>query len=155
MWWLTQLPSLPPAQPTPSYRLPPVAMTTMKAQRTGFNTLHNWGLFLFDWVSDWVGDPIKKEKDRKEKIKGSWPGTCIQYTRLHDYALVLCCSVKTSVPFNNQCLWVLFYNCFFLSFLTHKQITHNMYTYIIYRERISIWLFKHNFLITMSSLEHM
>ena len=26
--------------------------------------------------------PIKKEKDRKEKVIGSWPGTCIQYTRL-------------------------------------------------------------------------
>ena len=28
---------------------------------------------------------IKKEKDRKERIKGSWPGTCILYTRLHIY----------------------------------------------------------------------
>ena len=27
--------------------------------------------------------PIKKEKDRKEKVIWSWPGTCIQYTRLH------------------------------------------------------------------------
>ena len=27
--------------------------------------------------------PIKKEKDRKEKVIGSWPGTCIQYTQLH------------------------------------------------------------------------
>ena len=25
---------------------------------------------------------IKKEKDRKEKVIWSWPGTCIQYTRL-------------------------------------------------------------------------
>ena len=24
----------------------------------------------------------KKEKDRKEKVIGSWPGTCTQYTRL-------------------------------------------------------------------------
>ena len=23
------------------------------------------------------------EKDRKEKVIGSWPGTCIQYTLLH------------------------------------------------------------------------
>ena len=28
MWWPTRLPPLPPAQPIPSYRLPPVAMTT-------------------------------------------------------------------------------------------------------------------------------
>ena len=25
----------------------------------------------------------KKEKDREEKVIGSWPGTCIQYTQLH------------------------------------------------------------------------
>ena len=47
----------------------------LRAQPTGFNTLDNWG----------HKKKIKKEKDSKEKIKGSWPGTCIQYTRLHLY----------------------------------------------------------------------
>ena len=45
---------------------------TLPAQRTSFNTLDNWAI---------------KEKDRKEKVIGSWPGTCIQYTRLHIYII--------------------------------------------------------------------
>ena len=40
-----------------------------------FNTLDNWG--------HKTPTQSKRIKDRKEKIKGSWPGTCIQYTRLH------------------------------------------------------------------------
>ena len=40
---------------------------------TTFNTLDNWAI---------NPHPIKKKKDRKEKVIGSWPGTCIQYTRL-------------------------------------------------------------------------
>ena len=50
---------------------------TLPAQHTTFNTLDNWAI-----------KPTpnqKKEKDRKEKVTGSWPGTCIQYTRLHLY----------------------------------------------------------------------
>ena len=45
---------------------------------TGFNTLDNWG--------HKTPTQSKRINDRKEKIKGSWPGTCVQYTRLH----VLC-----------------------------------------------------------------
>ena len=45
---------------------------TLPAQHTTFNTLDNWAI-----------NPIKKEKDRKEKVIGSLPGTCIQYTWLH------------------------------------------------------------------------
>ena len=37
-----------------------------------FNTLDNWG--------HKTPTQSKKEKDRKEKIKGSWPGTCIKWT---------------------------------------------------------------------------
>ena len=33
---------------------------------------------------------VKKEKDQKEKVIGSLPGTCIQYTRLHLYTLHVC-----------------------------------------------------------------
>ena len=47
---------------------------TLPSQRTGFNTLDNWG--------HKTPTQSKRIKDRKEKIKGSWPGTCIQYTRL-------------------------------------------------------------------------
>ena len=50
---------------------------TLPAQRTCFNTLDNWG--------HKTPTQSKRIKDRKEKIKGSWPGTCIQYTRLHYY----------------------------------------------------------------------
>ena len=45
---------------------------TLPAQHTTFNALDNWAI-----------NPIKKEKDQKEKVIGSWPGTCMQYTRLH------------------------------------------------------------------------
>ena len=48
--------------------------------------------------------PIKKEKDRKEKIKGSWPRTCIQYTRLHMVSIkwrtLMLCSRYTSLTLN-------------------------------------------------------
>ena len=40
---------------------------TRRAQRTSFNTLDNWG--------HKTPTQSKKRKDRKEKIKGSWPGT--------------------------------------------------------------------------------
>ena len=40
---------------------------TRRAQRTSFHTLDNWGHKLKSRSSY----PIKKEKDRKEKIKGS------------------------------------------------------------------------------------
>ena len=48
---------------------------TLPAQRTGFNTLDNWG--------HKIPAQSKRIKYKKEKIKGSWPGICIQYTRLH------------------------------------------------------------------------
>ena len=48
---------------------------TQQAQRTHFNTLDNWG--------HKTPTQSKRIKDRKEKIKGSWPRTCIQYTWLH------------------------------------------------------------------------
>ena len=51
---------------------------TLPAQRTSFNTLDNWAI---------NPPPNQKEKDRKEKVIGSWPGTCIQYTRLHIYII--------------------------------------------------------------------
>ena len=41
---------------------------TMLAQRTSFNALDNWG-HKIPTQSKWG------EKDRKEKVKGSWPGT--------------------------------------------------------------------------------
>ena len=40
-------------------------------------TLDNWG--------HKTPTQSKRIKDRKEKIKGSWTGTCIQYTWLHYY----------------------------------------------------------------------
>ena len=43
-----------------------------------FNTLDNLG--------HKIPHPVKKEKDRREKDIGSWPGTCIQYTRLHFFS---------------------------------------------------------------------
>ena len=55
---------------------------TLPAQHTTFNTLDNWAI-----PPPPPPHPIKKEKDRKEKVIGSWPGTCIQYTRLHIYLL--------------------------------------------------------------------
>ena len=39
---------------------------TLPAQHTTFNTLDNWAIKK--------PHPIKKEKDRKEKVIGSWPG---------------------------------------------------------------------------------
>ena len=39
---------------------------TLPAQHTTFNTLDNWG--------HKTPTQIKKEKDRKERIKWSWPG---------------------------------------------------------------------------------
>ena len=50
---------------------------TRRAQRTSFNTLDNWGHKL-------GRNPIKKEKDRKERLKDHSPKH-IQYTRLHEY----------------------------------------------------------------------
>ena len=47
---------------------------TLLAQRASFNTLDNWG--------HKTPAQSKKRKDRKEKIKRSWPKTCIQYTQL-------------------------------------------------------------------------
>ena len=44
---------------------------------TTFNTLDNWGHKTHKF----------KEKDRKEKVIGSWPGTCMQYTQLQTKAL--------------------------------------------------------------------
>ena len=41
---------------------------TLKAQRTSFNTLDNWG-HKIDTQSK------KRKDDRKEKVKGSWPWT--------------------------------------------------------------------------------
>ena len=40
----------------------------MQAQRTSFNTLDNWG-------HKTPTDSKKRKDDRKEKVKGSWPGT--------------------------------------------------------------------------------
>ena len=55
---------------------------TLPSQRTGFNTLDNWG--------HKTPTQSKRIKDRKEKIKGSWPGTCVQYTRLHPpYSIII------------------------------------------------------------------
>ena len=57
------------------------------AQRTGLNTLDNWG--------HKTPTQSKRIKDRKETIKGSWPGTCIQYTRLHIQSLIYTTQLKT------------------------------------------------------------
>ena len=65
------------------------------AQHTTFNTLDNWAI---------NPHPIKMEKDRKEKVIGSWPGTCIQYTRLHILLFFFTC-ICTSLG-----------SCFSLSF---------------------------------------
>ena len=46
----------------------------------------------------------REEKDRKEKIKGSWPGTCIQYTRLHSYGT--CTRILYIVSCNNYMYYV-------------------------------------------------
>ena len=54
---------------------------TLPAQRTGFNTLDNWG--------HKTPTQSKRKRDRKEKVKRSWPETCIQYTRLH--TCIFCC----------------------------------------------------------------
>ena len=54
---------------------------TLRAQRTGFNTLDNWG--------HKTPTQSKRKRNRKEKVKGSWPETCIQYTRLHKDAICL------------------------------------------------------------------
>ena len=43
-------------------------------QRTGFNTLDNWG--------HKTPTQSKKDKGQERKVKRSWPETCIQYTRL-------------------------------------------------------------------------
>ena len=53
---------------------------TLPAQRTGFNTLDNWG--------HKIHTQSKRIKYMKEKIKGSWPGICIQYTRLHVHTCI-------------------------------------------------------------------
>ena len=45
--------------------------------RSGFNTLDNWG--------HKTPTQSKKNRNRKERIKGSWPGTYIKYTRLHTH----------------------------------------------------------------------
>ena len=54
---------------------------TRRAQRTSFNTLDNWG--------HKTPTQSKKRKDRKEKIKGSWPGTIHSVTLL--FILLLSC----------------------------------------------------------------
>ena len=41
---------------------------TLLAQRTSFNTLDNWG-------HKTPTQSKKKKDDRKEKVKGTWPGT--------------------------------------------------------------------------------
>ena len=60
---------------------------TLLAQRTSFNTLENWG--------HKTPTQSKRIKDRKEKIKGSWPGTRIQYTRLQPNLLAFSFAVAT------------------------------------------------------------
>ena len=54
----------------------------LPTQRTGFNTLDNWG--------HKTPTQSKRKSNQKEKIKGSWPGTCIQYTRLHIWFICVC-----------------------------------------------------------------
>ena len=53
---------------------------TLPAQRTGFNTLENYG--------HKIPTQTKRIKYKKEKIKGTWPGICIQYTRLHVHTCI-------------------------------------------------------------------
>ena len=53
---------------------------TLRAQRTGFNILDNWG--------HKTPTQSKRKRNRKERIKGSWPETCIQYTQLHVYIYI-------------------------------------------------------------------
>ena len=50
---------------------------TLRAQRTGFNTLDNWG--------HKTPTQSKRKRNGKERVKGSWPETSIQYTWLHIY----------------------------------------------------------------------
>ena len=50
---------------------------TLPAQRTNFNTLDNWG--------HKTPTQSKRRKDRKEKIKGPWPGT----HTIHSVTIVL------------------------------------------------------------------
>jgi len=62
--------------------------TTLQAQRTSFNTLDNWG--------HKTPTQSKRIKDRKERIKGSWPGTCIQIT-IHSVTLFLSNSCECAI----------------------------------------------------------
>ena len=47
----------------------------LQAQRTSFNTLDNWG--------HKIPTQSKKRKDRKEKVKGSWPWTHTMHSDTH------------------------------------------------------------------------
>ena len=48
---------------------------TLPAQRTGFNTLDNWG--------HKPPTQSKRKSTGKKRLNGYGPETCIQYTRLH------------------------------------------------------------------------
>ena len=50
----------------------------LPAQHTGFNTLDNWG-----HKTPTQSKKRKRDKGQERKVKGSWPETYIQYTRLH------------------------------------------------------------------------
>ena len=75
---------------------------TLPAQHTTFNTLDNWGHN--------TPTQSKRIKDRKEKIKGSWPGTCLQNTRLQQYQTI-------SRPMSFFALTGVSYDCLFVVFL--------------------------------------
>ena len=53
---------------------------TRRARRTSFNTLDNWG--------HKTPTQSNKNKGQERKVKGPWPETCLQYTRLHTHTYI-------------------------------------------------------------------
>ena len=74
------------------------------AQRTSFKTLDNWG--------HKTPTQSKKSKDKKEKIKGSWPRThtiyLVTYFLYYIYHVILCTQMREHVCENTAC-WFLFH----------------------------------------------
>ena len=58
----------------------------LPTQPTSFNTLDNWG--------HKTPTQSKRKRNWKEKVKGSWPETCIQYTQLQQYFIIVVIIIK-------------------------------------------------------------
>ena len=82
---------------------------TLQAQRTSFNTLQYWG--------HKTPTQSKKRKNKKEEVKGSWPGThnTLGYIRDLIFGCLACRVIRVSV-IN---LFLLFFFFFFSSFFSY------------------------------------